>query len=61
MKRLKDIKKAVQLKSYQRVGYIGNGVILTQIVYEALGMRNKIQPMPKDEYEVQSDTLRGGG
>ena len=46
---LKNIKKAIQLKSYQRMGYIGNGVILTQIVYEALGMCTKIQLMPKDE------------
>ena len=47
MKILKDIKKA--RPSYQRIGYIGNGVILTRIVYEALGIRNKIQWMPPDE------------
>ena len=48
MKILKDINKAVQLKSYQRIGYIGNGAILTRIVYEELGIHNKIQLMPKD-------------
>ena len=47
VKILKDIKKAGP--SYQRIGYIGNGVILTHIVYEALGIRNKIQLMPHDE------------
>ena len=47
MKILKDIKKVGPL--YQRTDYIGNGVILTCIVYEALGIRNKIQLMPPDE------------
>ena len=47
VKILKDIKRAAP--SYQRTGYIGNGVILTRIVYEALGIRNKIQWMPPDE------------
>ena len=44
---MKDIKKV--RSSYQRTGYIKNGVILTRIVYEALGIRNKIQWMPPDE------------
>ena len=47
VKILKDIKKAGP--SYQRTSYIGNGVILTCIVYEVLGIRNKIQWMPPDE------------
>ena len=54
LKILKDIKKVVQLKSYQRTGYIGNGFILTCIVYEALGMRSKIQSMPQDEEVLQA-------
>ena len=40
VKILKDIKKGGP--SYQRTGYIRNGVILTCIVYEDLGIRNKI-------------------
>ena len=40
VKILKNIKKAGP--SYQRTEYIGNGVILTRIVYEAFGIRNKI-------------------
>ena len=43
LKILNDIKKVVQLRSYKRIRYIGNGVILMQIAYyEALRMRNKI-------------------
>ena len=47
VKILKDIKKAGP--SYQRTGYIRNGVVLTRIVYEALGIRSKIQLMPHDK------------
>ena len=47
VKILKDIKRAGP--SYQRTGYIRNGFILTRIVYEALGIRNKIQWMPPNE------------
>ncbi|MCO5596512.1 hypothetical protein L7F22_050575 [Adiantum nelumboides] len=45
---LKDLKKAVASKSYQNLHYIGNGTVLTRIAYEALGMRDKLQPMPSD-------------
>ena len=45
--------QALEVYTYQRTGYIGNGVILTQIVYEALGIRNKIWPMPKDAEVLQ--------
>ena len=47
VKMLKDIKKVGPY--YQRTEYIGNGVILTHIVYEALGIRKKTQLMPHDE------------
>ena len=43
------------------MGYIGNGVILTQIVYEALGMHNKVQSMLKDEQVLQAiESQRAG-
>ena len=58
VKILKDIKRAAP--SYQRTGYIGNGVILTRIVYEALGIRNKIQWMPPDEELLEAiESQRG--
>ena len=41
-KLLKDIKKTMQIRSYQRTRYIGNGVILREIAYEVLGVKNKI-------------------
>ena len=41
---LKDLKKTVATKSYLRTNYIGNGVILTRIAYEALGMREHLKP-----------------
>ena len=47
VKILKDIKKVGP--SFQRIGYIKNEVILTRIVYEAIGIRNKIWLMPSDE------------
>ena len=52
VKILKDIKRA--RSSYQRTSYIGNGIILTHIVYEALGIMNNIQLMPLDEELLQA-------
>ena len=51
---LKDIKKAVSTKSYQRTNYIGNGVVLTRIAYEALGMREQLNQVPADD-ELQAE------
>ena len=45
---LKDIKKAAMTKSYMRTNYIGNGVVLTRIAYEALGMRESLAPVASD-------------
>ena len=46
---LNDIIRVAHTKSYHKTCYIGNGVILTHIIYEALGMRAELKPMPRDE------------
>ena len=51
---LKDAIRAAQTKSYKETSYIGNGVVLTRIIYEALGMKYDFKEMPRDQVFLET-------
>ena len=56
----KDIIRAVHNKSCQKATYVGNGVVLTRIIYEALGMRERRKPVPAPTMNYKLKFAREG-
>ena len=45
---LKDVIRVAQTTSYQKMTYLGNGMVLAQMIYKALGMKEDLKEMSLD-------------